>query len=340
MTTELFQDNFWRQTYEAWNKVQPTALKGTEILSQILWRNKLIKLESNPSINDRLCINRGLVRVEDVYDFGLRTLSSPEELHRQYGFGTFLLWRSVLLSIPSSWKEILAQEKPREAAPSATKEELLGVKKVAGWYYKKALKLSHVVESNKTKALLKWEEGLRLGADYDWCKSFQSMYESTTDFKIRWLQFRVFHRFLPTNRLLCFYKVLESPKCNRCDALVEDIAHIFWYCECVNRFWRELGSIFRCGTMFSLREVILADFMEARLVGERRKYLRICALWGKQYIWQCRRLKSITSIEGFKNYLAQYLQIERYIAINLGKTKSFNAKWNGFVANLGMQSPV
>ena len=92
---------------------------------------------------------------------------------------------------------------------------------------------------NSDKAFKKWEERLGITID-EWIGSFNFLKTTTKDTKLRWLQFRILHSILTTNRSVSKYDASQNHLCTFCNKKSESILHLFWECYEVKKFWDEL----------------------------------------------------------------------------------------------------
>ena len=158
------------------------------------------------------------------------------------------------------------------------------------------------------KAQVKWQQepGISLQDDAVWSGMFTTLYKVTDDFKLKWLQMRIFHRILPTARLLHLYGVTDTDACTFCKAHVETIGHLFWYCRKVNAFWRAVTAALMPSQTLSLVQVIT----NANPSGGDDDINLLIILLGKQYIWRCRNssedLGRVRCLLGRRTFYAEY----------------------------------
>ena len=74
----------------------------------------------------------------------------------------------------------------------------------------------------------------------EWLTSFTILKFSTHDTKLRWLQFRILHLILTTNRSVAKFKENQTDLCTFCNHKSETILHLFWECNIVKVFWDKL----------------------------------------------------------------------------------------------------
>ena len=67
-------------------------------------------------------------------------------------------------------------------------------------------------------------------------------FKSTYDLCLRWFQYRLLYRLLPTGHFLFFRKMVNSPGCSFCNQADETLLHMFWDCPKTRNFWLHVQS--------------------------------------------------------------------------------------------------
>ena len=70
----------------------------------------------------------------------------------------------------------------------------------------------------------------------DWSMSFNTTSES----RLRVLQWKILHNIYPTNILLCKMKVTETNFCCFCPDTIDFIEHFFFSCPIIRNFWKHM----------------------------------------------------------------------------------------------------
>ena len=70
----------------------------------------------------------------------------------------------------------------------------------------------------------------------DWIVSF----ESTTETRLRVLQWKLLHNIYPTNILLSKMRVTENNFCSYCSETIDYIEHFFYFCPVIRQFWKHV----------------------------------------------------------------------------------------------------
>ena len=65
----------------------------------------------------------------------------------------------------------------------------------------------------------------------------------TRDNILKEFQFKILHRYLPTNSLLFKMEKVNSRKCPFCNLYTETISHLFYECYCVRDQWFQVRTV-------------------------------------------------------------------------------------------------
>ena len=160
--------------------------------------------------------------------------------------------------------------------------------------------------------------------------------KTTKDTQLRWFQIRMIHRILPTNRYLCFRKIVDSPLCTFCMQEQETLFHLFWECSYIQTFWQDLAKLLKdkCTHLSNFRfsDILVLFGTQPNVVTDRNFDLML--LWAKYFIYCCQRQKVTPSIVGFLGVLITRYNVVRYIAIKTGQLEIFNQSWYPYRAVL------
>ena len=99
------QSNFWRETISTWMSIKENQdANANEILDEVLWNNTCISLENRKTLNKKHLIEKGIVKVIDIYDTRQKRLLTANELGAKFALHP-MMSLIVLRAIPRSWKE-------------------------------------------------------------------------------------------------------------------------------------------------------------------------------------------------------------------------------------------
>lgn len=315
------KNTFWEEVAASWFKLTHiNDPSGRQILFKPLWYNKDIRL--NISLNKKRMIDKGIIQIKDIYDTAEKRLMTGNELQMLYNTSNFLVWNSLLHTIPEKWKCTLEREKPLDMEVPDIFNTVASIHKCAQWAYPTLLQAIPV--TTPTKAFNKWQVELDL-TTVSWSSLFNKLYRSTSDFKLRWFQLRIMHRIIPSNSRLFIYGIRPSDSCERCPGARESLLHLFWLCPAVLHFWTQLRRTLGLRDALSAPSVILGINFGCSRISESHMYL--CTLLGKWYIWRCRYTKTIPNMQGFIRMCMDYICIEKYSAVVTNTMPKFNRKW-------------
>ena len=321
---------FWKEAILAWREIaQKESLKAGEVLNEVVWFNRNIQIERIPGIRPTICITKGLIRVNDLYDNIHRRLLSANELAIKYDMHP-MPCQSLIRMIPECWRSLLNVRERVTREEDTTTLDILEAKKVVRWAYLKIIRMGQT----RPTACDRWEDELGLPTNFNWDRVFNMAYIVTDDAKLRWLQFQCIHRFLPTNKRLHMYGLMETNKCRNCPMYQESIAHLFWHCHDVANFWRQVNEKFRIRETLSLQQIICGVHDGPRSNdGEN-----LLILIAKQYVWQCRVGERPVTFQTFIDRLQQYSMVEKHVAKIRDKVRRYEVLWeatNAVIAALG-----
>ena len=94
--------------------------------------------------------------------------------------------------------------------------------------------------SQTPKSVCKWNQ---LFAELNWGEIFCKPILTTNDTQLRWFQFRILHRLLPTGRYLYLRHLTETPMCDFCSHEEETLLRLFWECPAVQSFRSDVSAL-------------------------------------------------------------------------------------------------
>ena len=133
---------------------------------------------------------------------------------------------------------------------------------------------------------------------------FQSVYELTNDFQLRWLQPRILHIILATNERPFNFHGRDDGECDRCSGPVRKYIRHFWECPSSNDFWIDFQQKLAFTRSLSPSMIILGIGDENCAVASPS--LRLGVLLGKAIIWECRNNGVVPRVEGFMEFLKRH----------------------------------
>ena len=87
----------------------------------------------------------------------------------------------------------------------------------------------------------KWSTDLGIVIDDPtWKEAFTICFKSVNDHQIIWLQYKILHRILGTQKQLFKMKISDSDYCRICNSNVETLIHLLVSCGPVKKLWDDL----------------------------------------------------------------------------------------------------
>jgi len=241
--TPRVDNQFWADVILAWErfghnfyqKFEPTNF--IDILSQPLWGNPWINIEYiRPWYTKGIHYVRDIIKPDGI-------LKSIIDLKSEYSINiTFLDYHRLAHAIIPRWLNIIAN-KADMSFPCIPPQlyAVLSVKRGCSTY---SNILSYNAEDNTfPSAQNKWKRDLALNDNTNatlWNKIYKLPFIITLDTNLRYFQYKILHRIIPTNKYLTLIKIKDNDSCSFCEAHIETLLHLFVECECVSHVWREL----------------------------------------------------------------------------------------------------
>ena len=138
--------------------------------------------------------------------------------------------------------------------------------------------------------------------------------------RIRDLQYKIVHRFIPTQSLLYKMNKINSPLCLFCNLYVDKLEHALFDCLVVKNFWLEVFDIWNAITGVlvdvNLYMVTFGYFNSENENDDNDEYIPVnnipintLLLLGKQYIFKQKFKDCILSVAHFKYYVSNNLMV-------------------------------
>lgn len=325
------KSKFWEEACSAWMVIKKAEENsGGNILAKVIWGNRDIKAESNQSISRQLLITKGLLRIADLYNVSERKLLTANEIARKYSIHPILAL-SILRAIPDEWKQRISREKPAELVDPECFNTLRSSSKTAKWTYWILEENAHPLVTEKCHEKWKLELYPTLSPQMQWSAVYTRLKRSTRDVNLRWIQYRIIKRILPTQRLLYLFGITESDKCKKCPMYSETIIHKFYSCPSVRTLW--LGVRGLLGTQINItgKDVILG-IRKSNLNEEC--WINTTIMLTNQFIWKYRDRQECLTLENLKFHICDYLKVEHYIAKINDTESQFVDRWGSLIQRL------
>ena len=176
----------------------------------------------------------------------------------------------------------------------------------------------------------KWNE---MYANINWKIVFTKAIKATQDAKLKWFQFRILHRIIPTNRYLHIRKLVDSPLCTFGCHEEETIAHLFYDCPVVQLFWADVliwihSQCTHCDKFYFTEELVVLGTKQNTRTDCVIDFIILLAKW---HIYKCKLQNKSPHLLAFKNMLKNRYLLERYNSFTQCKYDKFTASWLPYV---------
>ena len=198
------------------------------------------------------------------------------------------------------------------------------------WSHNKCLYCFYMTDASlwdsSDKVKLSWEEYFDI--PLPWHKVYSLLYRISIDSNSRMFQYKLLFKFLPCNKTLCLWGLIDSPICSLCKEEEESVVHLFWNCHITANFWALVDDWF-----FNITDIHLHINARNIIFGnlsDRCPILsNVIVLLGKMFIFKSR--KHSLSLPSFISYVSYFYKLEYNIAYRQGKLQKHRGKWG----NLG-----
>ena len=163
----------------------------------------------------------------------------------------------------------------------------------------------------------RWSNAINISRK-EWEISFKLLKSTTYDTKLKWLQFRILHYTLTTNRSVSKFKTNQSSNCTFCGAHSETILHLFWDCTYVQRFWNSIAAILnrKCNHSHNFKLTKhLVIFGKCEII-RTDNICDLIILLSKYYIYRCKVHSQTLNINLFIRDLYRRYNIEKIVNKN------------------------
>ena len=238
-TTQL-QNPFWsdvlKHTKQFLDKCIPADFQ--QLVCERLFYNQNLSIHDQP-IHFRSWIDCDVVQIHQILKINednVQFLSFHEFIEKYQNVRTtFLHYQSVIRLVTAYMRNL-----------NIVFEKNVDVKEPIGWQYilsgsKQVIKDKLKTQPQEHNSVKKWNDKFD---DLHWNDIYYKCFKTSKDTKLKWFQLRLLYRILPTNRYLKLMNIKEQDTCNFCGEHRETIEHLFWDCNIVTDFWKDLYDRF------------------------------------------------------------------------------------------------
>ena len=145
----------------------------------------------------------------------------------------------------------------------------------------------------------------------DWPFYCDAPFRNSKDSRLRWFQYSIVHRIIPTNKFLYMIKVTTCDKCDLCHECTESIEHLFYNCPHSSKLWHNLLICLSNGGF----QGITLDIFTVLFGSNFCRELNLIIILVKYFIWKCKLQKTLPDEFRLLIFLKDYFLIQRDILL-------------------------
>eukprot|EP00916_Digyalum_oweni_P013462 GHVL01022105.1.p1 GENE.GHVL01022105.1~~GHVL01022105.1.p1 ORF type:complete len:329 (-),score=13.53 GHVL01022105.1:219-1205(-) len=185
-----------------------------------------------------------------------------------------------------------------------------------------------IKNTDPLKCIEKWTAALNCNVDVN--KVFLKIKRTTEDVRLRWFQYRLIYRIIPTQRFLHLRKIVESPICTFCGQQEETLEHLFWDCTKTQAFWNDFlqwmrDNFVHCTNFRLYKQLIICGY-QTNCVTD--KTFDLFLLIAKYHIYTSKIRATGPHFQVLVLTLKQRFLAEKHNALVNNELTSFNRNWN------------
>lgn len=313
-----FSSNMPDYYKECLNKWQMMRMKQTDELIDFVWYNKDVRIDKKVVYCENMFLC-GLWTINDLYDDNGSLLSFETWKSRGVLSKYYLLWRG-LVKIASRIERSFLSSKYRRinrgfielewqciAIDCVTEKEIK-----TGMKY---IEYKTTINKNGYKAMLKYDTIHGSININEWTEIYTLPRLCIVDNVVRDTQYKILHRFFPTQSLLFKMNKINSPLCLYCNLCYDSVEHAVFECFVIKNFWFEVidlwNNLGNCDIRLDVK-IVTFGFFDTAFEQHELVALNSLILYGKQYVFQ----------QKFQNCSLSQLDFKRFLAVNLTKNES------------------
>lgn len=320
-----FSNKFWQDVFNAWEIITDKEKDNSWdfFLCNPIWFNKLVKID-NKSVFYSDWFKKGIVYINDVLDENGKFLSF-EYIKQKFGVsGNVMKYNSIISAVRKAGKQFIHGDYKIQQpfVPSIIRTFLKNARGTHDMY--SILIKNDVIPTGQKK----WSNIIDIEEPH-WREIFSLPFKLTRNTKLQWLQFRINHYILVTNKYLKKINVVDDPNCTFCKDEVETIEHLLWNCDITQNFLEEIDHwLLSNGISIPFTKNIFIFGNTAKFFNwEASNLILLCI---KQYIYNTRCFQKNLSLQAVINKMRDFYYIEKCIAVKNKKLDLFYKLWNPY----------
>lgn len=332
VVTELINtinNTFWQDTFSAFKSFSNNVQLKTkeEFKSSSFLYNEKIKM------GGKYITNKSFIQIGITYISHLKrneTFLTYQEFKAKFPRVNIncLTFYGIVNAVKQYGNKLSLNHERKSLTMQPHLQKIFKNSKGAAHIYKEFIKKKVPIRGLKT-----WEKFLNKPLIKN--KIFENLQRNIKDTKLKWLQYRILHNILTTNKSVAKYDLDKSEKCSFCEKYPESIEHLFWKCKHIRKLWSKLEHFLteKCPHIINLKfdqALVLINFIHVPEL-QTDSVLDLIILVVKQFIYRCKFNKTKPTINFLKFELYRRYEIEKEMALSAGKMNVFKFRWGPYL---------
>ena len=301
---------FWKDVFDAWLTLitKENSINADNLLLMPIWYNEKILIENKPIFWTNW-YKKGILVVNDIWNNG--SFFTYDEFKERFDFNcNYVQYFSVISAIKKIMRNVnfdLTQSKVSYPyIPLHLHTILKQIKGTKNIY--KSLNTNNTLPTSQRKwSFFNFDQST-------WNSIYILPFRVTKDPKLQWLQYRINHYILTTNKYLHKIGLTESSQCSFCHSQPETILHILWECDKVQVLINNLKIIIELKNIpfcTITKEAFIFGLHDQKDTSANVNNLILLTV--KSYIYRMRCLNQNLSIVGLLKDIKQNFQVQEAI---------------------------
>ncbi len=286
--------------------------------NQFIFYNKMIKIDGNLVYDDEL-FKAGLWTFGDLFDIKGDIIPFAVWKLRGVPQSKYIIWMAIV-SIVTNAKIRISNSCiniPHKCVLLPT-EDVIDIQECGSReMYNKIVKL----RKEKPTALKSHFDKFSLLDEKEVENMFIIPRMCTRDMKMKEFQYKILHRYLPTNDLLYKMKKVSSKKCSFCNLYNDTVIHMFYECFCIKELWYMVFNVLQLidnsVKTLTCKEVILG--FDLKKISPLNLIINNVILHVKMYLWKCKCFDITPTYNNFKDYIKDRRNMDKSLEVVYGQ---------------------
>lgn len=180
------------------------------------------------------------------------------------------------------------------------------------------------IATRPVKSEAKWENIFNSStSENEWGYIYCHANKTTSETKLKALQFKLLHRILPCNEWLFKNNLVNSSSCSFCNYQTESLQHLFWDCHIVKSIWLQLFECLKNLNIINDNKTFLSCKKLIQGCPSNPLNIEHIILMTKEYIYSSKLSGNEPNIEPLLQMIKYKIKLEKQYM----NRQKFNMKW-------------